>query len=184
MAFVEAPLDDEAEPGDGALWIWDDSGPRTVASKPDAPDGWTLPAVQELAWSRDGQRLFFGFKPVDPDEKKETDEADEADGQDEEEEATFDPYDVEGIVDDRGVDVWHWNDPLIIPNQKERWDEEKDRSYRAVYHLDDGSIVPLADLEMRHRRTQRQPTGRSRGWLMSPISGSAPGKAPSSTSTP
>ncbi len=150
LAFVEAPLDDEAEPGDGALWIWDDSGPRTVASKQDAPDGWTLPAVQELAWSRDGQRLFFGFKPVDPDEKKVTDEADEADGQDEEEEATFDPYDVEGIVDDRGVDVWHWNDPLIIPNQKEQWDEEKDRSYKAVYHLDDRSIVPLADLEMRH----------------------------------
>ncbi len=144
LAFVEAPLDDEAEPGDGTLWIWDDSGARAVASEADAPEGWTLPAVQELAWSRDGQRLFFGFKPVDPDEEQEA-----VEGEEEEDEA-FEPYDVESIVEDRGVDVWHWNDPLIIPNQKERWeDEEKDRTYRAVYHLDKGSIVPLADLEAR-----------------------------------
>ena len=144
LAFVGAPLDDKAEPGDGTLWIWDDSGARAVASKADAPEGWTLPAVQELAWSRDGQRLFFGFKPVDPDDEQEA-----VEGEEEEDEA-FEPYDVDSIVEDRGVDVWHWNDPLIIPNQKERWeDEEKDRTYRAVYHLDTGSIVPLADLEAR-----------------------------------
>jgi len=146
MAFVEAALDDEAEPGDGTLWIWDSSGARAVASKQDAPEGWTLPAVNELAWSRDGRRLFFGFKPVDADGEQESEEGEE---KTEEGEEAFDPYDVEAIVADRGVDVWHWNDPLIIPNQKEEWDEEKDRSFKAVYHLDSGSIVPLADPVMR-----------------------------------
>ena len=142
LAFVEAPLDDEAEPGDGTLWIWDERGARAVASKADALVDWTLPAVQDLAWSRDGQRLFFGFKPVDSEEKQEVVE-------DKDEEVPFDPFDVAAIVEDRGVDVWHWNDPLIIPNQKERWDEEEDRSYRAVYHLEGGSIVSLTDLEVR-----------------------------------
>ena len=143
LAFVEAPLDDDAEPGDGTIWIWDNSGARRVATKADASEGWTLPAVQEIAWSRDGQRLFFGFKPVDRDEEQES-------AEEEDEEPEFDPFDVEAIVADRGVDVWHWNDPLIITHQKELWDEEKDRSYRAVYHLDGGSIVTLADLEVRN----------------------------------
>jgi dipeptidyl aminopeptidase/acylaminoacyl peptidase len=154
LAFVEATLDDEAEPGDGTLWVWDGDGSRTVASKQDAPDGWTLPAVNELTWSRDGQRLFFGFKPVDPDKAE---ASDEVEGQDEEEEPAFEPYDIKGIVEDRGVDVWHWNDPLIIPNQKEEWDKEKDRTYKAVYHLGDGSIVPLADLAMRHVQPNDNP---------------------------
>ena len=143
LAFVEAPLDDEAEPGDGTLWIWDGSSARAVATKADATEGWTLPAVQDLAWSRDGRRLFFGFKPVDPDEEPES-------AEEEGDESAFDPFDIEAIVEDRGVDVWHWNDPLIITHQKELWDEEKDRTYRAVYHLDGGSIVPLADLEVRN----------------------------------
>ena len=45
--------------------------------------------------------------------------------------------------------MWHWNDPRIIPNQKERWKEhEKDRVYLAVVHLDSGKVVPLADARM------------------------------------
>ena len=32
-------------------------------------------------------------------------------------EPPFDPYDLDAIIKDRGVDVWHWNDPRIIPNQ-------------------------------------------------------------------
>jgi dipeptidyl aminopeptidase/acylaminoacyl peptidase len=113
-----------------------------VASKEDAPEGFTVPSANELDWSRDGKRLFFGFQPVaDADADSETD----ANAGKE----PFDPYDVDEILEDRGVDVWHWNDPRIIPNQKERWEEhEKDRVYRAVVHLEDGKVVPLADLDL------------------------------------
>ena len=44
--------------------------------------------------------------------------------------------------------MWHWNDPRIIPQQKMLWEREKDRTYRAVLHVDGGKIVPLADLEL------------------------------------
>jgi dipeptidyl aminopeptidase/acylaminoacyl peptidase len=145
LAFVSAVVDEDGEPGDAELWVWTGGDEaRRVASKDDAPDGFTLPSKNELQWSRDGQRLFFGFKPVE-DADTDTD-ADEGEG---EEEAPFDPYDVEAILEDRGVDVWHWKDPRIIPNQKERWEEhEKDRVFRTVVHLDDGLVVPLADREM------------------------------------
>jgi dipeptidyl aminopeptidase/acylaminoacyl peptidase len=49
----------------------------------------------------------------------------------------------------REVDVWHWNDPRINSNQKERWEEhEEHRVYRAVIHLKSGLVVALADQEM------------------------------------
>ncbi len=137
LAFLEAAVEDD-EPGDARLHTWDQGGARSVASRDDAPEGWTIPSKNDLAWSRDGERLFFGFKPVE----------DEEDQEDEDEEP-FDPYDVEAILEKREVDVWHWNDPLIVPNQKKQWKQEKDRTYRAVYHRGSGEVTALADLEMR-----------------------------------
>jgi len=141
LAFVAAVDDEGGEPGDAEVWVWTGDGDaKRLASKEDAPDGFTVPSTNEVDWSRDGARLFFGFKVFDSDS--------ESDGEGEEE-APFDPYDTEAILEDKGVDVWHWNDPRIIPNQKERWEEhEKDRVYRAVVHLDSGRVVSLADLEI------------------------------------
>lgn len=142
LAFAAAVLDDDGEPGDAEIWTWRGAGEAKVsASRDNAPDGFTVPSKNELRWSRDGARLFFGFKPVDGNEETGTGDDDE--------DAPFDPYDLDLVLEKREVDVWHWNDPLIIPNQKERWEEhEKDRVYRAVIHLDTGRVVPLADPAM------------------------------------
>ena len=142
LAFVAAVLDDDGEPGDAGIWIWSGASEAALAaSSENAPEGYTVPSKNELRWSRDGGRLFFGFKPIDEDEETDTSEDDE--------DAAFDAYDFDALLDKREVDVWHWNDPRIIPNQKERWEEqEKDRVYRAVLHIDTGRVVPLADPEM------------------------------------
>jgi hypothetical protein len=141
LAFVAAVLDDEGEPGDAEVWIWRGDGrAKRMVSRDDAPTGWTVPSKNELSWSRDGKRLFFGFKPIDEDDD---------DGDTEDDDAPFDPYDFDALLDKREVDVWHWNDPRIVPNQKERWEEhEEHRVYRAVVHLKSGDVVPLADLEV------------------------------------
>ena len=65
FAFVAAVNDEDGEPGDAEVVVWTGEGDaRRVASKEDAPKGFTVPSTNELAWSRDGARLFFGFKPV------------------------------------------------------------------------------------------------------------------------
>ena len=140
LAFVAAIADDEGETGDAEVWVWLGEGDaRRMASRGDALDGWTVPSKNELRWSRDGERLFFGFKPVE----------DEEDSEEEGDEAPFDPYDFDALLDKREVDVWHWDDPRIIPNQKERWKEhEENRVYQAVLHIGSGLVVSLADLEM------------------------------------
>ncbi|MCP4312135.1 MAG: S9 family peptidase [Bacteroidetes bacterium] len=100
-------------------------------------EGWKIHHTNHLEWSKDGLRLFLGIKPeselVPPEE-----EADSAPPL----------YHLEGILAERGVDVWHRNDPYIIPHQKKLWKKEKDRIYTGVYHVSDQRFIALADKEM------------------------------------
>ena len=68
LAFVAAVETEKDKPGPGTLWLWDGSSRqgRVAAAPEQAPRGWTLPLKNELSWSRDGRRLFFGFKPAEP----------------------------------------------------------------------------------------------------------------------
>ena len=127
-----------------SLWVWDGkTGKATqVVKSQDAPQGWLIPDKNEVSWSKDEKRLFFGFKPeefhVEEDQKEEEKKKEEE----------IDLFDFEKILEKREVDVWHWDDPLINPNQKKMWPRLKDRTYTAVYHLDTKRLVPLADREM------------------------------------
>jgi dipeptidyl aminopeptidase/acylaminoacyl peptidase len=42
------------------------------------------------------------------------------------------------------VDLWHYKDPMLQPMQRVRNNQEQNRSYRAVLHLDDKRFVQLA----------------------------------------
>jgi len=141
LAFLQSIADEEGKTKKASVWTWDtpDRKPVEAVSPGDAPKGWFLPTKNSLRWSRDGERLFFGFKPEDP-------EAEEDDEEDEDEE--IDLFDTKTLLDKSKVDVWHWNDPFIMPHQKKRWPSEKDRTYRAVYHRKSKKAVPLADRDV------------------------------------
>jgi Tol biopolymer transport system component len=135
LAFVTAADED----GPGALWVWNGASrtPRQLVSAAQAPAGWVVPLKNELAWARDGQRLFFGLQPVrakpaTPPKK----------------EGPADPFDFESILSKAEVDVWHWDDPRINSQQKKSWARDKDRTYRALVHLGDGRVVRLAGPDM------------------------------------
>jgi len=72
-------------------------------------------------FSENGKRLFFGFQAF-----KEIAEDDNL-------------LDEEKVV----VDIWHWKDPLIQPNQQKQLKQEKERSYLAYMRLKDMSVTPL-----------------------------------------
>ena len=81
-----------------------------------------------LNFSLDGARLFLGASPP-PDPEKSADEDIPAD---------------EKVL----VDLWHWKDDYIQPMQKVRAEQERSRSYRAVYAVKDKKFVQLADEKM------------------------------------
>ena len=154
LAFLSKPGEREDQDVRGcSLWIWDGDSGKSIqaASAEKALEGWLIPEKNRISWSRDGKRLFFGFKP------EEFHEEEKPEKEEEKAEEQIDLFDVEKILEEREVDVWHWNDPLINPNQKIMWPRLKDRTYAAVYHLDSRRMKPLADREMPEVRIEENP---------------------------
>jgi dipeptidyl aminopeptidase/acylaminoacyl peptidase len=81
-----------------------------------------------LGFSLDGSRLFLGAAPP-PEPEKSADEEIPAD---------------EKVL----VDLWHWKDDYIQPMQKIRAEQDRNRSYRADYIINDKKFVQLADESM------------------------------------
>ncbi|HEY0365276.1 MAG TPA: prolyl oligopeptidase family serine peptidase, partial [Pyrinomonadaceae bacterium] len=78
-----------------------------------------------LSFSLDGSHLFLGAAPP-PEPEKNSDEEIPAD---------------EKVL----VDLWHWKDDYVQPIQKVRAEQDRNRSYRAVYDLKEKKFVQLAD---------------------------------------
>jgi dipeptidyl aminopeptidase/acylaminoacyl peptidase len=78
-----------------------------------------------IAFSFDGSRIFFGIAPPPEPEKEEDDDT---------------PAEEKVVVD-----LWHWKDDFIQPMQKVRANQERNRTYRAVYHVKEKKLVQLAD---------------------------------------
>ena len=81
-----------------------------------------------LSFALDGSRLFLGATtPPEPERNP----------------------DAEPSADEKVlVDLWHWKDDYIQPIQKVRAEQERQRSYRAVYVVKDKKFVQLADEKM------------------------------------
>ncbi|MBI3493228.1 MAG: S9 family peptidase [Acidobacteria bacterium] len=84
-----------------------------------------------IEFSKDGERVFFGTAP---------------------------PKQAEPPVENDArepamVDIWNYKDPELQPMQKVRAEEEKKRTYRAVFHLADTRFAQLAARDMPDVRT-------------------------------
>ncbi|MCP4150070.1 MAG: S9 family peptidase [bacterium] len=122
------------------LLIWDGIKRKFYSAVPKEkiPPGWMIPAENKLKWTEDGERLYFGFKPINEYQatvKKEHKKMD-------------DIFDVQQILQKMRVDVWHWNDPKIVPHQKKSWEKNRKKIYYGVYHYRKMQFLLLADLVM------------------------------------
>ncbi|MFP4624438.1 MAG: S9 family peptidase [Gemmatimonadota bacterium] len=86
------------------------------AGKDGLPSGWWVSENGRLAFSENGERLFFGSAPRPAPE----------------------PEDEEELLPEEEVelDVWHWQDPYIQPMQLLQAARERRRTYQAVVQLD------------------------------------------------
>ncbi|MBD3413482.1 MAG: prolyl oligopeptidase family serine peptidase [Candidatus Aminicenantes bacterium] len=130
-----------------SLYIWDGMAKELneAVSAEESPKGWILPGENSISWSKDANLLYFGFKPR---EIAEAAEALKDEDEDKNELQEEDLYDVSRILEKRGVDVWHWDDPFINTHQKNMWPRTKEQTYLAVYHTDTGTFTQLADKDM------------------------------------
>lgn len=145
LAFTEAALDTAFNQSDANLKLWEARNQRVRLLIDSASIGnkWALRTNNDLDWTKDGERIFFGVMPqdmVDLENKQAEEEKSDS--------AEIDIYDMDEILDEKELDVWHWDDPRIKTHERETWNSRKNRVYRAVYHLNKNRWVQLADKNM------------------------------------
>jgi len=90
---------------------------------PSMPYGWSVSENGTITFSDDASRIYFGTAAIPVKEPEDT------------------------LLDDEKykLDIWSWNDDVLQPMQKKLLDQEKKRTYMAVYNLDNGVMHQLAD---------------------------------------
>lgn len=137
LAFMTTRDDADTDSPSWAVYHW--KTPAKSATKiadensAGIPVGWWISPRSSQRFSEDGRRLFFDTAPI-PDEVAEQRKA-KKNGK---EIAKKDD-------DDKAkLDVWHWQDPQLQPQQLLQASLEKNRDYRAVYNLKSKKIAQLA----------------------------------------
>ena len=138
LAFTARPElgdDDDDEPAQA--YLWSDGEIQHVAIDDLLPDGWTLPLQGSVAFSRDGERLFVGVRPRHDDDDAPADTTEAA------------LYDVDDILRDATVDVWHVDDPRIKTQERQVRNRERNATFPIVYHINEGHAVMVGDPDRR-----------------------------------
>jgi dipeptidyl aminopeptidase/acylaminoacyl peptidase len=93
------------------------------SANPSMPSGWSVSENGNITFSDNGMRVYFGTAKNPVKEPEDT------------------------LLDEEKykLDIWSWNDDLLQPMQKKQLDQEKKRNYTAVYHIEKGLMIQLAD---------------------------------------
>jgi dipeptidyl aminopeptidase/acylaminoacyl peptidase len=129
LAFISDKEDANAKQPKFRVYHWNRKDPQATEivaiTSPGFRKEFVVSERANLSFSLDGSHLFFGTAPP-PEPEKNPDEEIPAD---------------EKVL----VDLWHWKDDYVQPIQKVRAEQDRNRSYRAVYDLEAIKFVQLAD---------------------------------------
>jgi dipeptidyl aminopeptidase/acylaminoacyl peptidase len=132
LAFLSDRDDAKSKQPKTKLYLWDRHADAPVELASSASHGYhenfIISDKGAMTFSHDGKHIFFGVALPDP---PEVDPANEV------------------LADDKvNADLWHYKDEHIQPMQKVRATQEKNRTYRAVYHIGEKQLVQLGDVSM------------------------------------
>ena len=93
------------------------------------PDSMRIVDYRSLEWSEDNNTIFFGIKQWDP--KKEEAKQDSAQKK------------LNEDLEPSNVEVWHWQDEQIMPQQEVMSNQLKRDNHLSAWHLDEERFVQL-----------------------------------------
>jgi len=133
-----------------------------AAGRDDMSADYRIASEGGVRFSEDGSRVFIGLKErfqeeAEEDAAEEAAEADEASESEEESDDSDDsaPKDKTNAerdkdLDPAGVDIWHWNDPVVQPRQGVMANRDRNFTYMTSWVLDDDHVAKLADEKIRN----------------------------------
>ncbi|MEO1524973.1 MAG: prolyl oligopeptidase family serine peptidase [Planctomycetota bacterium] len=130
LALISNHEDYAAETPSWSVFLWKHGEEKatSVASEtsPATPKDWWVSSRTSPYFSKDGRRLYFHTAPIPASVIREPNDEEEPE---------------ESKVK---LDVWHWQDPYLQPEQLLRARQDRDRQYLAVFHLKEAKGVQLA----------------------------------------
>ena len=142
IAFLSNRDDYNSKTSGWTLFHWK-SGQKTATkvaaeSSVGLPVGWWISTGTNPTFSENGQRLFFDTAPIPETVLK------ERKGQGKKEDSdSAKPEPAKAKLD-----VWHWQDPLLQPQQLIQAERERRRNYRAVYNIKSKKLIQLATIKI------------------------------------
>ncbi|MCH8495682.1 MAG: prolyl oligopeptidase family serine peptidase [Balneolales bacterium] len=115
--------------------------PDTLLRPGDIPSEYRLRMRNNLTWTRDGNRLFYGLQSNEMVQLDETETPKDT-------LTAENLYDLDHILKGVGSDVWHWNDPQIKTHERQTWNRRKNHLFTGVFHLGQRRAVQLATKEV------------------------------------
>ncbi len=137
LAFTNGSERFDGKPDSNNLCLYYPTGHilDTAIEADEFENNWTIPSINKLQWTEDGERLFFGTKAY----------ADTSEYYDKIKFTDTSYYSIDTIRKQTQLDMWHVNDPRIKPFQKKWWEENKDRTFAAYFDLKTMEFKQLAD---------------------------------------
>ncbi len=131
LAFLSTRDDASSRQPAYSLYLWPRSTGVTelavAQSTPGMRSGWRIGERGTLSFSKDGTKLFFATAPAQPARR---------------------PSNATPAEDKAVADLWHWKDPVVQSMQKVRAEQDRNRTYRAVYLIAGKRAIQLADPSM------------------------------------
>ena len=132
-----------------SMYLWEDwqkEAVKIVDHESDGiPKGWWLASVGP-SFTEDGRRLLFNTQPK-PEDAGKTKEQLEKEAK---AKAAQEPK--------AKLDLWHWQDPMLQPQQLLQANRERNRSFQALFDLETKKVVQLADDTVRSVFVDRRST--------------------------
>ncbi len=139
VSFLTDREDFNAEKPSMAIYLWEDweKEATKIASEKSAgiPKGWWIASVPPV-FTEDGRRLLFSTQPKPEDAGKTKEQLDRK-------------KKAKALAEPKAkLDLWHWKDSRLQPEQLLRAALERNRSYRALYDLQQKKVIQLANREI------------------------------------
>lgn len=144
LAFLQGPHKSENPDPEQQLWLWQYGQSQTSLITTQRA-GFVLSEHATPSWSEDDERLFIGYR-----EARETPAGDPAMPQ-----SDADLYDLEYLLSDRRLQVWHGDDERILTHQRASYSATNKATMPAVVWMDEQRVVPLSsDIEDSWRQSE------------------------------
>ncbi|MEO1614415.1 MAG: prolyl oligopeptidase family serine peptidase [Planctomycetota bacterium] len=141
LAFMTDKDDRDSETSTWAIYHWgsNQKEAKRIATEGDTglPNGWWVAPNSGQRFSEDGKRLYFDTAPI-PEAVLEQRSA-KAEGRETK---------TDDDEDQAKLDIWHWQDPQLQPQQLLQASRERNRTYQATYVLKTKRLAQLATREI------------------------------------